>query len=233
MQTRSRASIVCLFLAAAAVSSAVPNDSLQQVLARMDKAAAEFKAMTAKVEYITHTDVLNDDERESGTVTMKNVQPGEVQGRVDFTVPDQKIITFEKRKLQQYLPKINTLQVYDLAKHGEQLDKFLKIGFGTSGTELAKDYDVTVLGPANVQGQSATHLQLIPKDLQTRRDYVQKLELWLPDTGDPYPLQEKIIEPSGDYRLVIYSSLKINPPLKPDALQLKLPADVKIEHPGQ
>ena len=36
--------------------------------------------------------------------------------------------------------------MFDLEKHGEQIDKFVMIGFGTSGAELAKDYDVTVLG---------------------------------------------------------------------------------------
>jgi outer membrane lipoprotein-sorting protein len=163
---------------------------------------------------------------------MKKVQPGEVQGRVDFTVPDRKTITFEKRRIQEYLPKINTLQVFDLDKHGEQLDRFLMIGFGTSGTELAKDYDVTVLGTENIKGQSATHLQLNPRGAEARH-YVQKIELWVPEQGDPYPLREKIFQPSGDYRLVTYNDLKINPPLQPDALQLKLPPGVKTEHPGQ
>ena len=124
------------------------------------------------------------------------------------------------------------MQVFDLDKHGEQLDKFFMIGFGTSGMELAKDYDVTVLGTETMKDQSAIHLQLIPKVAEARQ-YVQKLELWIPDQGDPYPLREKILEPSRDYRLVTYSGLKINPPLKPDALQLKLPAGVKTEYPGQ
>jgi len=218
---------VCLVLACPAALSAA-NDQLQQVLARMDKAAADFKSMTAAVTYVTHTDVLNDNTTEIGTVTMKKVQPGEVQGRVDFTAPDRKTITFEKRRFQQYLPKINTLYVYDLAKHGEQLDKFLMIGFGTSGMELAKDYDVSVLGVEN----GAIRLQLIPKAADARQ-YVQKLELWIPDQGDPYPSREKIYQPSGDYRLTTYAGLKINPPLQPDALQLKLPAGVKTEYPGK
>ncbi len=224
---------VCFVLAGPVAAFAAPGDTVQQILARMDQAAKDFKSMTAQVTYLTHTDVLNEDDKESGTVTMKKVQPDEVQGRVDFTGPDAKIITFEKRKFQQYLPKIKTLQVYDLAKHGEQLDKFLMIGFGTSGTELAKDYDVTLLGTENGKGPSAIHLQLIPKDTQTRQEYVKKLELWIPSEGDPYPLREKIIEPSDDYRLVTYSSLKINPPLQPDALELKLPPGVKTEYPGK
>jgi outer membrane lipoprotein-sorting protein len=183
--------------------------------------------MTARVTYVTHTDVLNEDDKETGTVTMK-VQAGEVQGRVDFTAPDLKIVTFEKRKLQEYLPKIKTLRIYDLEKHGEQLDSFLRLGFGTSGIELAKDYDVTVLGTE----EGATRLQLKPKAADLRQ-YVAKVELWIPEQGDPYPLREKIYEPSGDYRLATYSDLRINPSLKPDALRLELPVGVKMEHPGQ
>jgi len=231
MQTRLRGFVVCLILAGPATLGAT-SDNLQQVLARMDKAANDFKSMTAQVTYVTHTDVLNEDDKETGTVTMKKVLPGEVQGLVDFTSPDRKTITFEKRKFQEYLPKMKTVQVFDLAKHGEQLDKFLMIGFGTSGMELAKDYDVTALGTENVNGHSAIHLQLIPKAPDARQ-YVQKLDLWIPDQGDPYPFREKIFEPSGDYRLVTYSDLKINPPLQPDALQLKLPPGVKTEYPGK
>jgi outer membrane lipoprotein-sorting protein len=231
MPTRLRGFVVCLILAVPSILAAA-GDTVQQILARMDKAASEFKAMTAQVTDVDHTDVLNDDTTESGTVTMKKVQPGEMQGRVDFTVPDRKTITFEKRRIQEYLPKINTLQVFDLDKHGEQLDRFLMIGFGTSGTELAKDYDVTVLGTETIKGQSAIRLQLNPRAAEDRQ-YVQKIELWIPEQGDPYPLREKIFEPSRDYRLVTYDGLTINPPLQPDALQLKLPPGFKTEHPGQ
>jgi outer membrane lipoprotein-sorting protein len=230
MQTQPWGFIVCLFLGGVATLAA--PDNVQQVLGRMDKASNDFKSMTAQVNWITHTDILNEDDKETGTVTMKKVQPGEVQGLVDFTSPDRKTVTFEKHKFQEYLPKMKTVQVFDLEKHGEQLDKFLMIGFGTSGMELAKDYDVSVLGKENVSGQSSIHLQLIPKAPDARQ-YVQKLELWIPEQGDPYPLQEKIFEPSGDYRRVTYSDLKINPPLQPDALQLKLPPGVKIEYPGK
>jgi outer membrane lipoprotein-sorting protein len=231
MPTRLRGFVVCLMLAVPSTLAAA-GDMVQQILARMDKAAGEFKAMTAQVTHLEHTDVLNEDTTESGTVTMKKVQPGEVLERVDFTVPDRKTITFEKRHVQEYLPKINTLQVYDLDKHGEQLDRFLMIGFGISGTELAKDYDVTVLGTESIKGQSAIRLQLNPRATEVRQ-YVQKIELWIPEQGDPYPLREKIFEPSHDYRLVTYSDLKINPLLQPDAMQLKPPPGVKVEHPGQ
>jgi outer membrane lipoprotein-sorting protein len=219
-----------------AVAAAPTNkEALQALLARMDKAAVEFKAMTAQVTYVTHTDVLNEDSTQNGVAVMKKVQPGEVQGLVDFISPDPHTVTFEKRHLQRYFPKIKTLEVYDLEKNGEQLDKFLMIGFGTSGSELAKDYDMTVLGTESVKDESATRairLRLIPKSSEART-YVKSLELWIPEQGEPYPARERVLQPSGDYQVITYSDLKINPALKPDALQLKLPPGVKTVYPGR
>jgi outer membrane lipoprotein-sorting protein len=232
MKLRSPVLPVCLLLAAVLVCPGVAGDNVQEVLNRMDKAAAAFKAMTSSVAYLTHTDVLNDNTTETGTLTMKKVRAGEVQGKVEFTAPDRKTVTIEKRRVQEYLPKINTLQIFDLNKHGVQLDQFFMIGFGTSGTELAKNFDVTVLGAGDVNGKPAIHLQLIPKNAEVKQ-YVQKVELWIPQQGDPYPLQEKTLEPSGDYHLITYNDLKINPALKPDALELNPPKDVKVEYPGK
>ncbi len=212
------------------------SDNLQDVLQRMDRAAGEFKAMTAQVTYITNTDVLNENTTESATVVMKKVQSGEVQGRVDFTAPDVKSVAFEKRRVQVFYPKINTLQIYDLDKQGEQIDKFLMIGFGTSGTELAKDYAMKVLGTETLTGEenvTTLHVQLVPKANEAKQ-YVSMLELWIPEQSAPYPVREKISQPSGDYRLVTYSALKINPSnLKPDALLLRVPSGVKKEYPGK
>jgi outer membrane lipoprotein-sorting protein len=223
--------VVCFMLATSA-SIAGTGANLQQVLARMDKAANDFKSMTSQVTYITHTEVLNENDKETGTITMKKVQSGEIQSLVDFTAPDRKTITFEKHRIQEYFPKLKTVQVFDLAKHGEQVDKFIGIGFGTSGLELAKDWDVSVLGTENWQEQTSIQLQLLPKTPDAKQ-YVTKIELWIPAQGDPYPLHEKIFEPSGDYLLVTYSDLKINPPLSSDALTLKLPPGVEIVHPGK
>lgn len=224
--------IVCLLAFALSASFARSNDALAELLARMDRAANEFKAMKAQVTYVTHTEVIDENTTETATVVMKKVHPGEVEGRVDFTTPDVKTVTFAKRRVEVYYPKIKTLQIYDLDKHGEQVDKFIMIGFGTSGTELANDYAMKLLNTESLNGQPTTRVQLIPKSNDARQ-YVSTLELWIPEMGDPYPVRERISQPSGDYRLVTYSDLKVNPKLPADALQLKLPDGVKTEYPGK
>ena len=227
-----RLGALTIFVFAFALGAAPVNPDLLQ---RLDNAASHFLSMSSTVTYLTHTDVIDENTTETGEVVMKKAAPGEVQGLINFTAPNQRSVTFEKRNVRIYYPKIKTLQVYDLEEHGEQLDKFLMIGFGTSGSELAKDYTMTVLGTETLRdapGGQVIHLELIPKSGDARK-YVKKLELWIPEHGDPYPCREKITEPSDNSRTMTYSNLSINPSLPPDALKLKLPLGVKTEHPGK
>jgi outer membrane lipoprotein-sorting protein len=229
---RSRAFTILLFLITLTAAPVVPKDA---ILARMDKAASEFKNMTARGTYVTHTDVINENSTETGTVVMKKVGIGEVQGLIDFVAPDKRTVAYENRRLRIYYPKINTIHEFDLGKHGEQLDQFFRIGFGTSGTALAKDYDVSIFGTETVKGfenVKTIGLRLIPKAAEARQ-YVKQVELWIKESGDPYPIQEKISAPSGDYRVITYTELKTNQPLPPGALQLKPRPGFKTEYPGK
>ena len=226
--------VVVLFVLGLVAGNAFSNDDTHSLQARMDKAASDFKAMTANVTWITHTDVLNEDSTETGSIKMKKMPGGDVQGLVEFIKPDPKTVHLEKPNLQIYYPKTKILEVWDLGDQADQLYQFVMIGFGTSGTALAKDYDMKTLGMDTPKGQNAPliHLQLIPKS-QKVREYVTKVELWIPGQGDPYPVVEKVSQPSADYRSVIYSDLKINPSLSNELLKLKLPAGVRVENHGK
>src|ERR1700688_554766 len=94
----------CALVALFAATGALPKDRLQDVLARMNQAAAQFQAMTANVHYTIHIGVIDDTSEETGMVTMKKVRPGEVAGRIDFITPDKRTVTFEQRKAQVYTP---------------------------------------------------------------------------------------------------------------------------------
>jgi outer membrane lipoprotein-sorting protein len=235
MEIRYRVLSTLLCLIALSAAPVTPPGLWPSIQARMDKAASEFKSMTAQGTYVTHTEVLNEDSPEPGKVVMKKVASGEVQGLIDFTGSDKHSIYIENRLVRLYYPKINTVQEFDLGKHGEQLDQFLLIGFGTSGTSIARDYTVSVLPNEPVKGLEGIQtirLRLVPK-AEASRKYVTSVDLWIPETGDPYPRQEKISQPSGDYKLITYTALKTNQPLAPDALQLKTKPGVITEHPGR
>lgn len=204
-------------------SAAVPG--LESVLARMNDAAATFKAMSAEIKRITHTAVLNDNSEEAGTVSMLRLSPRDARMLIEFTAPDPKSIAFQQRKAQIYYPKLQQVEIYDLGKYSKLIDQFLLLGFGTSGRELVKSYDVKVLGEETIGGRNVVKLELVPKSGEARQQ-LNKVELWLDEAG-AYPVQQKFYQPGGDYMLITYTDVKLNPPLSSGAVTLQLPNNVK------
>jgi outer membrane lipoprotein-sorting protein len=88
---------------------------------------------------------------------------------------------------------------------------------------------VKVGGEEVLGGRKATRLELVPKSKQTQ-EQIQKVELWIPE-GAGHPVQQKFLQPGGNYYLVVYSDITMNPGLPDSDFSLKLPAGVKVEHP--
>jgi outer membrane lipoprotein-sorting protein len=199
------------------------------VLDRMDQAAAAFHSMTAGVKHVSYTEVIHDTSEQRGTVKMRKLRPGEVEGLLDFTAPEQKVYLFQKRLARIYTPAGNTVEEIDLGRHGEQLDQFLMIGFGTSKADLLRNYTVKFGGHERLDGHAVSRIELTPKSGEAMK-YFTLMELWISDeTG--YPVQEKLTQPSKDYVLVVYSGLTINPPLNNSDFDLHLPKGVETIRP--
>jgi outer membrane lipoprotein-sorting protein len=201
---------------------------LETVLARMDQAGAAFQGMSAHVRRVSHTAVIDEDTVDSGTILLKRVHPRDMRMLVDLTQPDAKTVAFAGRKLEIYYPKIQTVQEFDVGKNKELLEQFFLIGFGTSSAELRNAYDIRLLGPETVESQKTERLELVPKSKEVL-EHLTKFELWISETG--YPVQQKFYLPGGDYLLVTYTNVKINPELPDAQLKLHLPKGVKREFP--
>jgi outer membrane lipoprotein-sorting protein len=195
------------------------------VLARMDEAAPGFRGMTAAVQMKTYTAILSDTTTENGTLKMQRLKTGEVRAIIDFSAQtDARVIAFLGSIVRIYYPNLKAYQDYAVGKNSDVLNQFLLLGFGSSGHQLAQSYQISAEGSEKVAGQDTTKLLLIPKD-QKVKDHLAKIEMWIP--GDAaYPIQQQFYEPSGNYRIVTYINIKINPPLH-GVLELKLPKGVK------
>lgn len=222
--------VACAFFVYGAAVTASPTDSapkLKEVLSRMDQAATQFRSMSAKITRVKHTAVLNNDDEESGTVYMKKNGP-RLQALLDITKPDKKTSVVEGREVQVYYPNMKQVNIYDAGKNGEQLEQFLSLGFGTSGSDLEKTYTMRVVGTETVNGEKSVHLELTPKSAEATK-LVKKIDLWVGEHN--YPVQEKIYEPSGDYDLWTYSDVQINGKVRDQDVKLKLPNGVKRVYP--
>lgn len=216
-----------LFLFGIAFALSAQAATADDILAKLDAAAPKFSGMTADLTRVTYTKVLDEKAAESGQIALKK-QGREMQVLINLTKPDEKLVGFRGRKAEIYYPKLKTVQEWDLGKHGNLIDQFLLVGFG-SGKDLKSAYAVKYIGEEAVEGQKAQKLELTPlaPDIKEK---LRKVELWMSESGN-YPIQQRFIEPSGNYYLATYSNVKLNPALSDDALKLKLPKGVKREYP--
>ncbi|MGA8026044.1 MAG: hypothetical protein WB992_02795, partial [Bryobacteraceae bacterium] len=93
-----------------------------------------------------------------------------------------------------------------------------------SGQELAQSYTIAMDGSEKLAGKDTTKLMLVPKDPKVLQ-HLTKIEMWIPNDA-AYPLQQQFFEPSGNYRIVTYGNIKLNPPIH-GTLELKLPSGAK------
>ncbi|HLH43594.1 MAG TPA: hypothetical protein VKV74_11435 [Bryobacteraceae bacterium] len=211
-----------------AVASLSRADSLEEVLARMDRGAKDFKSVVANVKTTDFTAVLNESTTSTGSLAMRRTKNGN-EVLIKFWEPDPYEVHLSGRQARKYSPRAHTVEVYDTSKLSAA-EKMMLLGFGVSASDLRKDYDIRLIGSENVGSVHATRIELTPKSPEVRNNYAAKIELWIPD-GQISPVQEKVTMPSKDYHLVVYSALKANEALPDSAFELKLPPGVKEVHP--
>lgn len=199
-----------------------PGD-LDAVLKKMDAAAAGFRNAQADFEWDDYQRVIDEvDEIDTGTIYYRRTgNDVEMMAEVkkagpslEKLQPQPKYVLFSGGKVRMYLPKPDQVTEYDLGKNKADFESYLVLGFGGSGQDLVKTFDVTYLGPETINGVATASLQLIPKSQRVRNNFKQIL-LWI-DLEKGISVKQKFIDPQDDYRLATYSSIRVNEKKIPD-----------------
>src|SRR2546425_8553240 len=99
-------------------------------MSRRDQAAANFKGLTADIRKVSHTDVVNIDAVDTGTMMVKRVKPRDTRFRVELTNPKQ-TVTIGGGKVQVFYPLTNEAKEVDLGKNRGVVEQFMLLGFGS------------------------------------------------------------------------------------------------------
>jgi outer membrane lipoprotein-sorting protein len=201
------------------------DNSLDAVFSRMDNAAASFKGLTADMKRTSHTELVNANDVEEGTLAVKKLKPNDIRMLMDISKPEPKKFALAGGKGQAYYPKANEVQVMDVKKHRDLVNELLLLGFGATSSDLKAAYNISLGGPDAVNGTPATRLELVPKNEEIRRT-IKRAELWIGENG--LAVQQKLHESGGDYQIVTYSHVTPNRNLPDSAVRLDLPKGVKV-----
>jgi outer membrane lipoprotein-sorting protein len=201
---------------------------LDHVLSQMDAAAKNFRSTEAAFVWDQYQKVIDETDTQKGTIYFRR-QDGDTQMAADIAEPDKKYVLYSGGKVQVYQPKIDQVTEYNPGKSRSDLESFLVLGFGGSGHDLLKSYDVKYLGPETVNGTETAKLELIPKSPRLRNN-IARILLWI-DPARGVSVQQQFFEPSGDYRLAKYSEIQVNQKLPDNAFKLKTTGKTKFISP--
>jgi outer membrane lipoprotein-sorting protein len=213
--------VACALPAAAQPAPGEPN--LQSVLKKMDDVAATFHTAQASFEWDTYEKVIDEvDDYETGTIyyrrTGKDIEmKAEVRkaGSSPLKLKDEaKFVLLSNGVIHEYEPKIDQQKVCDLGKNKSDFESYLVLGFGGSGQDLQKSFDVTYVGAETISGVATAKLQLIPKSEKFRNNY-NKMFLWI-DLDNGISVQQQFFSPQGDYKLSKYTDIQVNGKKIPD-----------------
>ena len=205
---------------------------LESVLKTMDREADNFKSAQADFAWDQYQEVVKEHDIQQGAIYFRRQKKG-VEMAADITSandrPDQKYVLFKDGLVRVYQPGIAQVTEYDAGKHKNSFETFLVLGFGGSGSDLKKSFDIKYLGPETVQGVATQKLELIPKS-QSARGIFNRILLWIDSRG--ISVQQQFFEPeSGNYRLAKYSNIRINPTLSDSVFEIKPKGKVQIVKP--
>jgi outer membrane lipoprotein-sorting protein len=223
--------IVCLasLVALQAPADSRPDAALEKVLGQMDSAAEQFHTTEASVVWDQYQKVVDEHEEQKGKVYFRRAA-GEIQMAADITEPDQKYVLFNGSKIQVYQPKIDQVTIYPIGKNHDAFESFLVLGFGGSGHDMLRSFDVKYLGNDVVDGKDTAKLNLVPKTASVRNN-VDHIILWI-DPADGISVQQQFFfGNSGDFRLAKYSGIKVNGKIPDSVFKLKTTGKTKFISP--
>jgi outer membrane lipoprotein-sorting protein len=213
---------------APALQQSADADSLDAVLKKMDAAAASFRTTQADFVWEQYQKVVDETDTQEGTVYYRR-SGKEIEMMAEIKKPDRKFVLYKDSKLEVYQPKIEQVMVHPAGKNRAEIESYLVLGFGGSGQDLTKAFDVTYQGPETVNNIATAKLQLIPKSQKLKNTFA-RIMLWI-DLQRGISVQQQFFEPQGDYRLAKYSSIRVNEKINNDVFQLKTTSKTQIVSP--
>src|SRR2546428_1375813 len=199
----------------------------EEILAKMEAAGRKVNNFCAQIFQKKWTAILKEFDRgESGMLWYLREKNGQAFLRKDIVKPINNILIIDKGEVIFYEPRIKQARKYQLGKNKDKAE-FLVLGFGSTSSSMTEAYNIRLLGEEKVDGKKTYMLELRPKSEKVAA-YFAQIILWVADQVW-LPVQQRLVEPNGDYLLIQFSDLKLNPGISKDKLKLKLPKDVQLE----
>ena len=223
MRKINKMALFALVAAVAPVVASAQGADLKQVLVQMDAASAHFRSAQADFVADTYTAVVQSHDIQTGTIAFRRAGKSTemvMHVKTDDGQPSLKDVLYKNGEIAYYQPAVKQETIL---KTGPNYERFLSLGFGGSGRQLAADWNIKYLGEEPVSGVETAKLDLTPK---TPSDQFSHITIWV-DTKNGIALKQQVFQQSGDWRTAVYSNVRLNV-VPPNAFTLKIASGTQV-----
>jgi hypothetical protein len=197
------------------------SDHLKAVLSQMDAASTKFKSAEANIKKEHFEKIVSDTSDQTGTIYFLRVGNGT---QVGAKFDNGQTLDYKNGIVRLYSAGTNHL---DQASAGganqARFETFLTLGFGGSGADLAKAWNITDQGSEQLSDGGkpvqVEKLDLVPKDASVKSTF-SHITIWV-DSARGVSLKQEYFAPSGDTDTATYSNIRLNQPVDVKAYAIK------------
>ena len=198
-------------------AAAQQSPQLKATLEKLDAASTHFTSAQADFHKTFYNALLKiDEDPQDGSIYFIRSKSSLEMG-LKNTGPAARTVEYRSGTVRVYNPGLNC---YDsVSKPG--IETYLTLGFGGSGTELAKAWNITDDGSETIDKTKVEKLELTPKDPNVQAS-ITRFTLWI-DLTRGVSLKQVLLAPSNDLQTATYTNITLNKKIdtKPYAIKGK------------
>lgn len=233
-----------LFALSVGVAQSQQGGNLDAVLKQMDAASVGFKSAQADFRRDTFTKVIKETTSQCGTIYFvrkgvgtemgAKVAPSATQscsGEGSSSANGTRTLAYKGGALQIYEPGTNRLTVLHAGNNQAQYESFLTLGFGGSGKDLARTWNITDQGTETIKdgpkAYNTVKLDLVAKD-PANRNMFSHIAVWVEPTLG-ISLRQQFFSPSGDVFTTFFEHIRYNQKVNETAFAIKTNKDTQVD----
>ena len=209
--TLRRLAALLLLAAPLVLPAQVKPGALDAALRDLDAGSTRFKTAEADFQWDFYEVVVKETTTQHGSIYFKK-NGGKLEMGSKINPPGAKYLAYKDGKLAVFDPATKDLKILTAGQNKAQYESFLTLGFGGSGSDLAKAWTVTDLGTEQMSDGTAnvsvTKFDLVSKDPDVRNMF-SHIYIWI-DLNRAISLKQQFFTPSGDYQTATYTNIRYN-----------------------
>ncbi len=217
---------------------------LDTVLHQLDTASRTFKSAEANLRWDVYERVVQETTTQCGSIYFlrdaASIQMGALLAPsatdscttpTTTSTPDSRALAYKKGELQMFEPTANHLTILHAGSNQSQYESFLTLGFGGSGTDLAKAWNITDLG-TEVLNDGATKVTTVKLNLVSKNPALLNtfthILIWVDPTRG-VSLKQQFFTPAGDYRTTWFDHIRYNQKVDTGTFAIKTNGKTQID----